>query len=252
MNAFELRDAGISTRRGVRLAQTSMTIAAGSITMLVGPNGAGKSSLVSLLAGELAPTAGSVEMQGRPVSAMRPIERARARAVLDQGVEVSFPFSVADVVSWGRWPWRGTERAKDDLRLIEESLRSQGLVELRTRSIHELSGGEQRRVHIARVLAQDAPILLLDEADAELDLVGRRHLDDVMLSQRAQGRTVVVSSHDVTRVAAISDMAVVLAAGSVLAVGRPEQVLTSELLTRAFGRPVEVHRDATGLVIRLP
>lgn len=252
MTAVTLDDVSAVTHGRVRLTRTSLTIPDGTITALIGPNGSGKSTLLSLIAGELAPSTGTVHLSGAALAGLSPTALARRRAVLEQSATVTFPFTVADVVSWGRHAWRGTPEAEHDTDVIEECLASQDLTALRDRRITELSGGERRRAQIARILAQRAPLVLFDEADAELDLVGRRHLDDVMRSHRDAGGTVIVTSHDVTRLARISDLVILLSGGTVLASGNPDTVLTTEMLTAAFGRRIDVEQTAMGPLIHLP
>lgn len=251
MSRIEVRDLHVASGDRIRLTCSSLAFEPGTITAVVGPNGAGKSTLISTIAGELAPTRGQVLMDDVDIATLDARALARRRAVLDQQTEVSFPFSVADVVAWGRHAWRGTPEAAQDDEVIEHALASQGLQTLRTRSVLELSGGERRRVQIARVIAQQAPLMLFDEADADLDLVGRAQLDGVMREHRDAGGTVIASSHDVARIATLCDQCVVVGSGRIVASGRPQDVVTSTVLSEAFGRTVDVHRNEAGLVIAL-
>lgn len=251
MSRIEVRDLRVASADRMRLECSSLSFDPGTITAVVGPNGAGKSTLISAIAGELTPTSGHVLVDGVDITTLDARALARRRAVLDQQTEVSFPFTVAEVVAWGRHAWRGTEQAARDEDIVEDVLAAQGLIHLRSRSVLELSGGERRRVQIARVIAQQAPVILFDEADADLDLVGRAQLDGVMRAHRDAGGTVIASSHDVARVATLGDQCVLVGAGRIMACGRPEDVVTSDLLTAAFGRAINVHRSEAGLVIAL-
>lgn len=251
MSRIEVRDLRVTSGQRDRLTCDALAFEPGTITAVIGPNGAGKSTLISSIAGELRPTGGQVLIDGVDIAMLDARALARLRAVLDQQTEVSFPFTVAEVVAWGRHAWRGTPQAAQDDEVIKEALTSQGLDALRDRSVLELSGGERRRVQIARVIAQQAPVAMFDEADADLDLVGRAQLDAVMRSQRDGGGTVIASSHDVARIATLCDQCVVVGSGRIVAFGPPEEVVTSTVLTQAFGRTVEVHRSGAGIVVSL-
>lgn len=251
MSRIDVRELRVASGERVRLECAALAFEPRTITGVIGPNGAGKSTLLSTVAGELRPTSGHVFIDGTDIATLDARALARLRAVLDQQTDVSFPFTVAEVVAWGRHAWRGTPEADRDDVVIEEALAAQGLEQLRSRSVLELSGGERRRVQIARVIAQQARVVLFDEADADLDLVGRAQLDAVMRAQRDAGGTVIASSHDVARIAALCDQCVVVGAGRIVAFGPPADVVTSNVLTEAFGRTVEVHRNEAGLVIAL-
>lgn len=157
-----------------------------------------------------------------------------------------------DVVTWGRTPWRGTPRAHDDERIVTEAIAAQGLLDLADRSVTQLSGGERKRVHLARVVAQQCPLLLLDEADSDLDLVGRRVLDDLVVAHARTGGTAIVVSHDVNRLSRVCDRFIVMSEGRVHAEGTAAQVLTASILTAAFGASVVVDGSGDALAVHLP
>jgi len=217
-----------------RLQPTSLHIDEGTVVAIVGPNGAGKSTLLSLMAGELEPTSGQVELAGRPLTDYVPMELARTRALMAQQTPTTFAFRVRDVVGWGRYCWRNTPEAIRDDAVIEAALADQRISDLADRPVTELSGGERSRTHLARVIAQDASLLFLDEADADLDLAGRAHLDEVVHAQRAAGRTLVLVSHDLARMRAISDMVIAVQSGRVVQHGPAEEVLTTERVAELF------------------
>lgn len=221
-----------------RLGPVTVDIAAGAVTAIVGPNGSGKSTLLALLAGDLMPQQGRVEIGGTDLQSAGARSRARLRALLSQERVVEFGFTVRDVVSWGRIPWRGTPRSTDDDAVVDRLLEQFELAPLAGRAVRSLSGGERTRVHLARVLAQEAPLLLLDEADADLDLVGRHRLDAAMRSHADSGGSVVVVSHDVARIRRVCDEALLLDRGHVAAAGAAGSVITPERLQAVFGIPV--------------
>jgi iron complex transport system ATP-binding protein len=194
-----------------------------------------------------------VRLDGRPVGGWTVRELAVRRAVLLQRIEISFPFSVLDVVRMGRAPWAGTPAEDDDDRAVADALADTDVADLATREYTSLSGGERARAALARVLAQGTGILLLDEPTAALDL---QHQELVMAVARARatsGTAVVVVAHDLALAAAWADRVVMLERGTLVADGPPREVLTEGLLSRVYRTPVEViPHPATGVPIILP
>lgn len=221
-----------------RLESVSVAVGAGEIHALVGPNGSGKSTLLAVLAGDLAPTSGTVAIEGTAWSRIGAREAARRRALLAQETPLAFSFTVRDVIGWGRLPWRGTAAASQDDAVLAQVAEEHDLSALLDRPVTSLSGGERARVHLARVLAQRAPVLLLDEADAALDLAGQAHLDAAVRRRRDAGDAVVIVGHDLGRLAALADSATLLSRGRVVGQGPAEETLTAQALTRAYGVPV--------------
>lgn len=251
-HAVELRDVSVTTGGRVRLHPTSLQISTGTVTGVIGRNGSGKSTMLEVMSSELTPTSGSVLLFGDDASSLSLVERARRRAILSQETMLAFPFTVREVVSWGRTPWRGTDRSVDDDTMIASAMAQQGVDALSGRAVTELSGGERKRVHLARVVAQDCPLLILDEADSDLDLLGRRVIDDVVAAHARSGSTAVVVSHDVNRLARFCDAFVVMADGRIQAHGATHDVLTEPILSEAFGARVIVERRDDGLSVHLP
>lgn len=228
-------------------------VAAGEVVALVGPNGAGKSTLLAVLAGELDPGGGSVELDGRPLDRWTPIDMARRRAVLPQSHTVGFPFSAAEVVAMGRAPWQRTPQAGRDDEAIATAMAATDSTHLARRSFPSLSGGERARVALARVLAQDTATLLLDEPTAALDLGHQEAVLTLAADRAATGAAVVVVLHDLASAAAYADRVAVLDDGRVAAAGPPRDVLTGELLSRVYRYPVEVlDHPGTGAQLVLP
>ncbi|GAB2659614.1 heme ABC transporter ATP-binding protein [Nocardia goodfellowii] len=251
-----LRAAGLSVDRGAArrvLEAVDFEVAAGEVVALVGPNGAGKSTLLAALAGELDPSEGTVELDGRSLSHWTPLDMARRRAVLPQTHTVGFPFTVHEVVAMGRAPWVRTERREDDDTLIAAALAAADVEHLVGRAFPTLSGGERARVALARVLAQDTPTLLLDEPTAALDLGHQEAVLRLAADRAAAGAAVVVVLHDLASAAAYADRVAVLESGGIAADGPPRQVLTTDLLTRVYQHPVEVlDHPVTGAQLVLP
>ena len=217
-----------------------------AVDVRVHDRGSGKSSLLQVLAGELVTDSGQVFISETDIASVGALQLARMRAMLDQSTNVHFGFCVQDVVSWGRTPWRGTKQAAHDAEVIQQVMRDQHIAGLAARSLNELSGGERKRVHIARVLAQSTPVLLLDEADGDLDLPGRAHLDRVVRGLAADGVLIIQVSHDLARAAQYSDVIVAMKSGSVVASGAPNAIMTSQVLTEVFETPCVVEQTPSG------
>jgi len=230
-----------------RVHPVSFTLAEGTVTCIVGPNGAGKSTLLSMLAGELATTGGTVQLADRALPDYLPMELARTRAVMAQETPSVFAFTVRDVVSWGRLCWQRTPNRAFDDQAIDAAMADQDITHLADRPITMLSGGERARTHLARVLAQDTPMLFLDEADADLDLAGRSHLDEVIAQQRSAGRTVVIVSHDLSRMRGLCDVIIAMRAGETMHVGPTNTVLQPDVVADIFSVDLMIAQRALGV-----
>jgi iron complex transport system ATP-binding protein len=251
----------VATVRGVRIVLggrpiidgIDLEVRAGEVLALVGPNGAGKSTLLGALVGDLAPAAGSVELCGAPTASWSTVEAARRRAVLPQQHAIAFPFTARDVVAMGRAPWIGTEAEADDEDTIEQALRDAEVEHLADRAVPSLSGGEQARVGLARVLAQHGQLLALDEPTAALDL---RHQELVLRIARRRavaGDAVVAVLHDLGLAAAHADRIAIVDAGRLVAVGPPTDVLRPDLLSRVYRHDVDViEHPRTGELLIVP
>jgi iron complex transport system ATP-binding protein len=230
----------------------SLEVRAGEVLALVGPNGAGKSTLLAVLSGERRPDSGTALIDGRPLHDFAPLELARLRAVLTQDNSLSFPFRVREVLEMGRSPWARTPQLDDDDRALASAAAQADVEHLLDRRFTELSGGERARVSLARVLAQDTPIVLLDEPTAALDL---RHQEDVLHVARSlatAGRAVVIVLHDLSLAGAVADRVGLLSAGRLVALGSPRDVLIASTVSEVYGVEVEViSRDGTLLVVPL-
>ncbi|WP_052849496.1 heme ABC transporter ATP-binding protein [Streptomyces avicenniae] len=246
---------GVSLALGGRtvLDGVDVAVTAGEVLALVGPNGAGKSTLLSVLAADEQPDGGEVLIAGRWAAEWTAPELALRRAVLPQAATLSFPFTVADVVRMGRAPWAGTRAEDEDDAAVAEAMAATEVTRFADRPFSALSGGERARVALARVLAQRAPLLLLDEPTAALDLRHQELVLRVCTEQAAAGRAVVVVLHDLGLAAAYADRAAVLHEGRVAASGQPGEVFTEDLLSRVYQHPVEVlPHPVTGTRLVLP
>ncbi|GAA2087528.1 heme ABC transporter ATP-binding protein [Aeromicrobium tamlense] len=250
--AYEVRDlvcrlGGRAIVRGVDL-----DVRHGEVLALVGPNGAGKSTLLGALTGDVPIAEGEVRLDGRPLGDWSAGDLARTRAVLLQANQVSFPFTVREVVEMGRNPWTGHASAADDDAAIAEAIDRSDVAHLLDRPFTALSGGEKARASLARVLAQRTDVVLLDEPTAALDL---RHQEEVMVVARdlaATGRAVVVVLHDLSLAAARADRIAMVHDGRIVSVGTPAEVLTPERVEEVYGIGVHVLPAPDGHLIVVP
>ncbi|MEU3226708.1 heme ABC transporter ATP-binding protein [Streptomyces sp. NPDC006976] len=246
---------GLRVRLGGRqvLDSIDLTAHAGEVLALVGPNGAGKSTLLAALAADLPAESGAVRIDGRPVTDWAAPELALRRAVLPQSAALAFPFPVEDVVRMGRAPWAGTDRADEDDPAVAAAMAATEVTEFAGRPFSALSGGERARVALARVLAQRAPLLLLDEPTAALDLRHQELVLRICRERAAAGDAVVVVLHDLGLAAAYADRAAVLHEGRIAVAGPPAEVFSGELLGRVYRQPVEVFpHPRTGVPLVVP
>ncbi|MFF3374609.1 heme ABC transporter ATP-binding protein [Streptomyces sp. NPDC002680] len=246
---------GLHVRLGVRevLQGVDVVARAGEVLALVGPNGAGKSTLLGAIAGDLPAAAGGVRIHGRDAGEWQAAELALRRAVLPQAASLSFPFSVEEVVRMGRAPWAGTEREDEDDVAVGEAMGAAEVAGFAGRPFSALSGGERARVALARVLAQRAPLLLLDEPTAALDLRHQELVLRVCRERARAGDAVVVVLHDLGLAAAYAHRVAILSAGRVVADGTPEAIFEEQLLSDVYRQAIEVFpHPRTGAVLISP
>ena len=247
------RGIGVSFGDREILAGVDLDVRAGEVVALVGPNGAGKSTLLSVLAGDREPSAGTVLVSGAPVAAWTGIELAMRRGVLPQRSDVSFPFTVEQIVRMGREPWRNTDREDADDDVYDWAIRVTDVSTLTRREFPSLSGGEQARSALARVLAQEPGLLLLDEPTASLDISHQEQVLGIARERAALGDGVAVVLHDLGLAAAYADRVVVIHDGGIAADGRPEAVMTGALLSRVYGCAIETFpHPRTGALLVVP
>jgi iron complex transport system ATP-binding protein len=228
----------VTVQRGKRsiLAVADIAIAGGALTAVIGPNGSGKSTLLRILAGLWPPSSGSVTIGGLAIDRLRRSEIARRVAFLPQETRCDFAFTVDEMVTMGRHPHRGTPGEHErGPRAIERAISVCGLEALGHRTVDRLSGGERQRVAIARCLAADPEVLLLDEPTAHLDLEHGLRVFALARELADAGRAVVVATHDISAIARIATSAIVLHRGQRVADGPLPDVLTPVLCRAVFG-----------------
>jgi iron complex transport system ATP-binding protein len=224
-----------------------LDLAAGDFVGLLGPNGAGKTTLLRVLSGVLPPSSGRVTVDGRPVASLSPRELARIVAVVPQETAATFPFLVEEVVLMGRSPHLGRLEfeGRRDHEIAACAMRETETSEFANREIGSLSGGERQRVYIARALAQEPRLLLLDEPTSFLDLrhrVGLFRLLERLNEER--GLTVLTVSHDLNLAARHCRRLALVRAGAVVEQGAPTDVLTTRTLRDVFGVDARVRTDS--------
>jgi len=225
------------------LEDIDLHLAPGRFYGLIGPNGSGKSTLLDLLTATRSLRRGAILFQGRPLGGYAKKELARKIALVPQQFAMGFDFTVAEVVLMGRYPHipRFSNPKVRDLDLVDKAMRMMQIQSLRHRLITDLSGGEKQRVVVARALAQDTEVLVLDEATANLDI---HHTIEIMRVIRSlvheQGRTVIAAIHDLNLAAAFCDQVIVLKEGRIHRTGAVVDVLTSALITEVFQVEPEV------------
>lgn len=227
----------------------SFTVAPGEVVGIVGPNGSGKSSLLKLLAGLLRPESGTLRLAGQAINDLTPLAIARTLAMVPQEHHQVFPFTVAETVLMGRFPHRqagwwsmGMEAEReDDLAVAHQAMIETDVVGLADRLLSDVSGGERQRVLIARALAQEPRILLLDEPTAFLDL--NHQIELCSLIQRLANErslTVVLVSHDLNVASLLCDRMLIMKDGGIVAQGTPAETIRPEVLRAVYGCDVVV------------
>ena len=236
---LDARDLTVRYDHRVAVAGVSLSLKEAEITAIIGPNGAGKSTLLRTLNGQLQPASGTVLIDGQPINQLSRRSISRKIAVVAQEAELRFPVTVLEFVLGGRFAWAthtgwGWETERD-LNIAESVLRETELSELSARLMNELSGGERQRALMARALATEAPILLLDEPTANLDLSHQSTLLSLVRNRCDQHQTAaLVVTHDINLAAQFADNILLMKQGKPVHYGRPAEVLRPEILENVF------------------
>lgn len=240
------------------LEQVGLSIPSGRITALIGANGSGKSTLLRTLARALDPMGGSVLLDGRAIAQTPRKEVARVLALLPQSPVAPEGLTVRQLCQFGRHPHRGllSRLGPRDEQAVDTALAAAALTDLADQPLHRLSGGQRQRAWIAMALAQETPILLLDEPTTYLDIAHQIEVLELLRQlNRTQGRTIVMVVHDLNHAAQYADHIVAVAAGGIHAAGAPAALLTPGLIKAVFGIDAAViphPRDGSPLCLPMP
>lgn len=224
------------------LKNITAQFSAGEFVGLVGSNGVGKTTLLSLLMGTLTPEEGHVLLEESNITDCIRKEIAKKISFVPQDTHMSYPFLVREVVAMGRNPYLGRFEVEHthDLQAIENALIQTDLVHMAEKAVTELSGGERQRVMIARAIAQETPIILLDEATANLDIAHQLDILNLLQQLKNQGCLVIASLHDLAMASRFCSRLLLLHEGVVVKDGKPKEVLTTDHMRRYFGVTVDI------------
>jgi iron complex transport system ATP-binding protein len=244
---FAARDVTFGYGGVFRLDLTPFDVREGEILGLVGPNSSGKTTLLRLLSRVHAPDRGEIRYRGRPLGAVSRLALAREVAVVPQEEQLAFSITVEELTLMGRYP-RGAGRlfeGAEDLVRAREAMELAGVLELADHPVDTLAGGERQRALLARALAQEPRVLLLDEPTSHLDLLHQRDLVGLLRRlNRERGITVVFVSHDLNLAGELADRLLLVSGGRMVRLGPPHEVLDETVLEAAYGCPVWVERLA--------
>ncbi len=233
-----------AAREHLVIERLSAVFRAGTVTAILGPNGVGKTTLLNVCLGWHKPWSGSVLVDGQTPAAFSNRQRGRLLSLVPQSDHVPFEYTVLEYVLLGRAPFltRTQGPREEDVAAAEDALARVGLPASARRPVLAISAGERQLVLLARSLAQDTRVLLLDEPAAHLDPANKRRLASLLDDQAAAGRCVITTVHEPQFAMQVADRVLLLAEGTILADGAPEEVMTGENLTRAYGTTIEVER----------
>ncbi|WP_120003902.1 ABC transporter ATP-binding protein [Nesterenkonia muleiensis] len=237
------------------LSELNLRIPDGSFTVIIGPNACGKSTLLRSLARLIRPSAGEVLLDGSAITSLPTKQLARAVGLLPQSSVAPEGITVTDLVSRGRHPHQSLLKrwGREDEAAVRQALEVTGTAELATRSVDELSGGQRQRTWIAMALAQQTPILLLDEPTTYLDIAHQIEVLELCTQLQRQGRTLVAVLHDLNQALRYATHLVAMRSGEIIAQGTPEQIGTAELVQEVFGVAARVIDDPeTGRPLVIP
>jgi len=240
---LEVRDLTVAYGRLVALRRVSLSLGAGELLGVVGPNGSGKSTLIRAITRLVRPLGGDIRIDGKEVGRLSQRELARWTAVVPQSPYLPDVFTVLEVALMGRTPHLGLlqSEGRADLAAVRRALEQTDTWHLASRRMGELSGGERQRVVVARALAQETPLLLLDEPTAHLDMGHQAAvLDLVRQLCRREGKGVLAAIHDLSLAGQYCDRLVMLNEGRIVGEGEPEEVLSPQLLASVYGTRVSV------------
>lgn len=242
---LEVRDLTVSYGERVVLDGVDLTLANGSVLVVIGPNGAGKTTLIRAISGVISADSGRISLEGRSLTGLSHTERAQLFAVVPQARNLPPAFTAWETVLLGRTPylnWFGQTSEMDE-EIVQQAMRQTDTSSLAQRRVGELSGGEQQRLLLARALAQQPRVLLLDEPVTHLDLHYQiTILDQIRELARENKISVLAVLHDINMAVRFADQTALLVGGKVIAAGSPAEVLTPARLSDAYDLPKEIFK----------
>ncbi len=247
---LQARDITIGYDKRIISESLSVEIPDGAFTVIVGPNACGKSTLLRALSRLLTPTSGSVLLDGKAITSYPAKEVARRLGLLPQSSIAPDGIRVADLVARGRYPHQRLIRqwSKADETAVVAAMESTGVTELSGRLVDELSGGQRQRVWVAMVLAQETPLMLLDEPTTFLDIAYQIDLLELCADlNRTKGRTLVAVLHDLNHACRYADHIIAMKDGQIVAQGPPADIITADLVEDVFGMPCRIIDDPESL-----
>ncbi|WP_456289369.1 ABC transporter ATP-binding protein [Paenibacillus sp. AK002] len=246
MNTLEAKGLGLSYGGDFIFENLDLTVPIGKITVFIGSNGCGKSTLLRSMARLLKPQRGSVVLNGADIASLSTKDVARKLAILPQGPTAPEGLTVMQLVKQGRYPYQSWLRqwSREDEEAVTAALESTGLTELADRTVDSLSGGQRQRAWIAMTLAQETPLILLDEPTTYLDLTHQIEVLDLLYDLNAkEQRTIVMVLHDINLACRYADHIVAIRDGSIKAEGKPGDIINSDLMQTVFQLPCEIIPD---------
>lgn len=242
---LEVHNATLRYNQGIIAEDLSVVIPDGSFTVIVGPNGCGKSTLLRALSRLLTPSAGEVILDGKALASYPAKQLARAVGLLPQTSIAPDGITVAELVARGRYPHQSLFRqwSSEDEAAVASAMAATQTTQLSSRLVEELSGGQRQRVWIAMVLAQETPILLLDEPTTFLDIAHQVDLLDLCQELNAAGRTIIAVLHDLNPACRYATNIIAMRDGAIIAHGPPPAIITERLVEDVFGLPCMIIPD---------
>lgn len=249
------QDATLAYDRRTIVENLSLDIPAGAFTAIIGPNACGKSTLLRAMAGLLAPTAGQIILDGKAIASLSPRDIAQRLGLLPQTAIAPEGITVSELVARGRYVHQRLLRqwSAEDRTAVDDALRLTNVSELAERRVEHLSGGQRQRVWIAMVLAQQTPLILLDEPTTYLDIAHQMDVLNLLHELNAAGRTIVAVLHDLNHAARYATHIIAMKSGKVIAAGAPVDVITAPNVSAVFGLETDVIPDpVTGSPMVVP
>ena len=243
------QDISIGYENRMIVESLNLEIRQGEITTIIGPNGCGKTTLLRALSRLLSPASGSVLLEGQDIHSMPTIAVAKKMGLLSQQAETPDRITVEELVARGRYPHQKFLQppGKKDAEAVNKALLLTDMADLRDRAVDELSGGQRQRAWIAMVLAQDTPLLLLDEPTTYLDVAHEIEVMELVRRlNREEGRTIVMVLHDINHAASVSDRIIAMRDGRIIGDGSPDDVVTSAVISELYGIACDVYPLAQG------